>query len=252
MKKIFLSVFIFLMVISGLIYWKNYRLQQEIARVDSEFATYIPPRISDWGAIEDVSVTPLVDWHAETTDFRTEPGVSYLIKADHHTILFDLGYNAEQQVPSPLMYNMEKLGVTLDHIDMIFISHNHFDHVGGKKWMKANTLSTGNIQVELGKKKIFTPIPMTYPGQNPVNTQSPQILESGIATIGTIPAELIIGRIEEQALAINIKGKGILLVVGCSHQTIPKIIKRKNKRGLCLYLGLCTIFVLRNETSILH
>ncbi len=92
--------------------------------------------------------------------------------------------------------------------------------------MDTNSFSPGNMQSDLGHKKIFTPIDMTYPGQNPINTQIPQVLDTGIVTIGTIPAELIIGRIDEQALAINIKDKGLLLVVGCSHQTIPKIIKR--------------------------
>ena len=54
----------------------------------------------------------------------------------------------------------------------------------------------------------------------------PHRLEAGIATIGTIPSDLIIGRIDEQALGIKIKDKGILLIVGCNHKSIPKIIKR--------------------------
>jgi 7,8-dihydropterin-6-yl-methyl-4-(beta-D-ribofuranosyl)aminobenzene 5'-phosphate synthase len=31
---------------------------------------------------------------------------------------------------------------------------------------------------------------------------------------------------QEQALAINVKDKGIVFIVGCGHQTIPKLIKR--------------------------
>lgn len=226
MKKLFLAILTLLLAVGGLVWWKNYTLQKGIAVAHTAFTSYIPPKISDWGTVERVTLTPLIDWHAESADFKTEAGVSYLVKTGNHTILFDLGYNAEEAEPSPLMSNMAKLGVTMDDIDMIFISHNHFDHVGGKKWMDGNTFSPGNRQIALGAKKIFTPIAMTYPGQEPVATQIPQTLDSGIATIGTIPAELIIGKIDEQALAINIKDKGILLVVGCSHQTIPKIIKR--------------------------
>ncbi|QQS29471.1 MAG: MBL fold metallo-hydrolase [Sphingobacteriales bacterium] len=226
MKKILLAALFLLLIVSGLIYRKNYILQKEIAKANAEFNNYTPPKISDWGTVDSVFFTPLIDWHAESADLKTEAGVSYLIKAGNRTILFDLGYNPDEQEPSPLMHNMQKLGVSIDDIDMIFISHNHFDHVGGIKWMKNNTFSLGNTQIELGNKRIFTPIDMTYPGQQPINTQIPQLLDSGIATIGAIPAELIIGRIEEQALAINIKDKGILLIVGCSHQTIPKIIKR--------------------------
>jgi len=226
MKKLLRILIAFIVIISILIYWKNHKLQKNIAIVNQEFIDYDPPKISEWGSIENITITPLIDWHSETNKFKTEAGVSYLIKTDRHTILFDLGYNANQEEPSPLQENMAKLGITLDSIDMIVISHNHFDHVGGKKWMENNTFSLGNHQIDLGAKKIFTPIDMSYPGQNPINTKIPQVLDSGIATIGTIPAELIIGKIDEQALALNIKGKGILLIVGCSHQTIPKIIKR--------------------------
>ncbi|MBK7230875.1 MAG: MBL fold metallo-hydrolase [Saprospiraceae bacterium] len=221
--RILIALIIF---ISILIYWKNQKLQKDIAKAHQEFLNYKPSKIIEWGTVEKLSITPLIDWHTDQTDLKTEAGVSYLIKTDKHKILFDLGYNQKQKDPSPLQHNMAKLGVLLDSIDMIVISHNHFDHVGGKKWMDNNTFSLANNQIELGAKKIFTPIDMSYPGQNPVTTRIPQVLDSGIATLGTIPAELIIGKIDEQALAFHIKGKGILLIVGCSHQTIPKIIKR--------------------------
>ena len=226
MKKIILFFVFVTILISGLLFWKNNTLQKGIAKANAEFENYIPPKIANWGAVESVSIIPLIDWHAEMPDYKTEAGVSYFIKTDNSNILFDLGYNEQQQDPSPLQQNMTRLGVTLDSIDMIVISHNHFDHVGGKKWMNANTFCLGNVQTDLGIKKIFTPIDMTYPGQKPITTQTPQRLAAGIATTGTIPAELIIGKIDEQALAINIKGKGILLVVGCSHPSLPKIIKR--------------------------
>src|SRR5687768_5957380 len=226
MKKVLLILFILLIIIAGFILLKHSRLQKGIAKANEEFENYVPPKITDWGTVDQVSITPLIDWHAASSAFKTESGVSYLIKAGHHTIIFDLGLNLEEEDPSPLQYNMAKMGIDLDSIDMIMISHNHPDHVGGKKWMEAKTFSFGNVQSDLGVKRIYTPIEMTYPGQKPVATQMPQLLDTGIATIGTIPNELIFGKIDEQALAINIAGKGILLVVGCGHQTIPKIIKR--------------------------
>jgi 7,8-dihydropterin-6-yl-methyl-4-(beta-D-ribofuranosyl)aminobenzene 5'-phosphate synthase len=212
--------------IAGLVTWQQKKLQRGIAKAEEDFKKYIPSKLYNIGCVENLSITPLVDWHADATGYKTEMGVSYLIETDEHTILFDLGYNKNEENPSPLTHNMRKLGVEMSDIDMIFISHNHFDHVGGKKWSAGNTFSPENEQIDLGEKEIYTPIKMTYPGQNPVTTREPQKLATGIATIGTIPRELITGKIEEQSLAINIKDKGILLVVGCSHQTLPKIIKR--------------------------
>lgn len=34
------------------------------------------------------------------------------------------------------------------------------------------------------------------------------------------------GRIEEQSLAVNVAGKGLVLIVGCGHQTLPKLLRR--------------------------
>jgi metal-dependent hydrolase (beta-lactamase superfamily II) len=226
MKILFTALAVVALAIGGLFYGKNSALQKGIAAAEREFAAYVPEKISDMGSVGRVTVTPLIDFHAASPDLKTEAGVSYLIEADSVKILFDVGYNAKREDPSPLIHNMGKLGVAMADIDIIVISHNHFDHVGGKEWMDGSTFSPGNEQSDLGAKRIYTPIDMAYPGQKPITTREPKVLDCGIATIGAIGAELIIGKTYEQSLAINIAGKGILLIVGCSHQTLPKIVKR--------------------------
>lgn len=37
---------------------------------------------------------------------------------------------------------------------------------------------------------------------------------------------LVAGRIEEQALVVNVQGRGLVTIVGCGHQTVPKLIRR--------------------------
>ncbi|MDX1642553.1 MAG: MBL fold metallo-hydrolase, partial [Balneolaceae bacterium] len=91
-------------------------------------------------------------------------GVSYLVKTDSTTILFDLGHNPEEVSPSPLEHNMSQLGIDLDEIDTIFISHNHFDHVGGPRWVDEGSFSLGNEQKDLSGKEVYTPVEMEYPG----------------------------------------------------------------------------------------
>ena len=57
--------------------------------------------------------------------------------------------------------------------------------------------------------------------------KEPRVLKPGIASIGVIPRYLFLaGYTEEQSLAINVQGKGIVLIIGCGHQTIERIVER--------------------------
>ncbi|MDX1694982.1 MAG: MBL fold metallo-hydrolase, partial [Ketobacteraceae bacterium] len=156
------------------------------------------------GATDSLQILPLVNWHGAKPSLKTEMGVAYLVETDQQRILFDLGHNALSQSPSPLEFNMKELGIDMASINTFFISHNHFDHVGGKKWSAENTFATGLEQRPLGDVNIFTPVAMTYPGQTPVATSAPQVLSKAIATTGTLRRQLFMGRIDEQALVINL------------------------------------------------
>jgi 7,8-dihydropterin-6-yl-methyl-4-(beta-D-ribofuranosyl)aminobenzene 5'-phosphate synthase len=179
------------------------------------------------GETSSLEILPLVEFYASRQDLKTEAAVSYLIKTDKNTILFDLGRNAENSDPSPLLYNMEKLGVSLEDVDTIIISHNHDDHTGGDEWSRQRTFSVTATQIPLGDKKVYTPIPMTYPGLVPICSTKPIRVAQGVASTGVIANQLFfLGRIEEQAVAVNVSGKGIVLIAGCGHQTLSRILDR--------------------------
>jgi 7,8-dihydropterin-6-yl-methyl-4-(beta-D-ribofuranosyl)aminobenzene 5'-phosphate synthase len=179
------------------------------------------------GTTKSLTILPLIDWYPSRNDLKGEAGVSYLIKTDETSILFDVGFNEKQTDPSPLIHNMRQLGISTDDFDTIVISHNHLDHVGGIKWQKRKSFSLTNQQTDLKGKAVYTPVPLTYPGLEPVCTEDPVILAKGVATTGTISnQDFFMGRISEQALAINVEGKGIVLIVGCGHQTLPRILER--------------------------
>lgn len=78
-------------------------------------------------------------------------------------------------------------------------------------------------------KKILTPIPMTYPGQQPIHSSHPTKIAKGVATIGVISCPLFHDIVQEQALAFNVENKGIVIVSGCGHQTIEKILLRSER-----------------------
>ncbi|PKA02697.1 hypothetical protein CH375_21435 [Leptospira ellisii] len=208
-----------------IVYWILH--ETERAEVEAEWKEKKTTRILPYelGSTERLSILPLVNWHA-APGFRSEMGVSYLIRTDHTTILFDAGQNANEENPSPLLHNMSRSGISLSEIDAIFISHLHFDHVGGKKWERNGTFSLGNEQIVLSGKKIFTPVTLSYPGNAPMRIDGPTVLYPGIASIGPISRRLFMGRVDEQALAVNVLGKGIVLVSGCGHQTLRKILER--------------------------
>lgn len=225
--KILLSgIGIIVLIIAAVLAVTLYQHHEEKDAINKEYQGYSPTQIRDIGTTRNLSILPLVNWHSSSPDLKTEMGVSYLLKTDSTTILFDLAQNADEENPSPLEYNMDKLEVSIEEIDIIFISHNHFDHVGGQQWVDKGSFSIGNEQKDLTGKKVFTPIPMTYPDIEPKHTPDPTVIAEGVASIGTIPRKLYLGRIDEQALAINVEGKGLVLMVGCGHQKIPRIIER--------------------------
>jgi 7,8-dihydropterin-6-yl-methyl-4-(beta-D-ribofuranosyl)aminobenzene 5'-phosphate synthase len=47
-----------------------------------------------------------------------------------------------------------------------------------------------------------------------------------VTTIGVISCPLFHGIVQEQALAINLENLGIIIVSGCGHQTIEKLLDR--------------------------
>lgn len=85
---------------------------------------------------------------------------------------------------------MGELGVSLSSIDTVVSSHLHVDHVGWLNWMRRRTFSLGNHQLGLRGKRVFVPEPMRYPDVETVCSPDPTVVAAGVATIGTIRAQL--------------------------------------------------------------
>ncbi len=182
------------------------------------------------GETSRLEILPIVEAAAAAPGLLTEPGVAYLLRTDNSTVLFDLGFNQESAPDSPLTANMSKLGVRREKIGIIFISHPHRDHVGGHYWEERGTFGFGRGQPPLGRTRIYAPIPLTYPGSVPQLSEDPAVLAPGLASVGVIRTpDYFTGMISEQALAVNVRGKGIVLVVGCGHQGLERLLARAKK-----------------------
>jgi 7,8-dihydropterin-6-yl-methyl-4-(beta-D-ribofuranosyl)aminobenzene 5'-phosphate synthase len=188
-----------------------------------------PLELGETGTLE---ILPLYE-KAGQDELESGHGVSYLIRTEDATILFDVGNNTTASSPSPLEKNMDSLGISMDEIDMIVLSHRHPDHVGGQNWWTEKTFSIdGMTQPALGNISVFVPEVMTYPGSEPILAGKPTVLANGIATTGLItyaqpfPIWLALPKGDEQALAVNVTGKGIILITGCGHMGLDSLLAR--------------------------
>jgi 7,8-dihydropterin-6-yl-methyl-4-(beta-D-ribofuranosyl)aminobenzene 5'-phosphate synthase len=169
----------------------------------------------------------LVDWYAAQDDLETESGVSYLVQADDTTILFDLGLNRKGEKEPPLLRNMVRLGVDPADIDCVVLSHPHGDHVGGFKNQFAHRAIVRQENDPFVGKPVYATVPLALTGGQSIVIQAPRVLAPGVATLGPLPRALfLMGYVQEQALAINVQGKGLVLLVGCGHPGIEALIER--------------------------
>lgn len=182
-------------------------------------------KVKNPGSTKRLEIIPIVEAFSGIDSMKTENAVSYLIKTDNSTILFDLGANWEHNDPAPISFNMNCLGIKVEDIDAIILTHNHYDHNGGVN-EEERTFLIGNGQPALGDIKVYTPIPMNYPSSEPIFIPDPTKIERAVLTTGVIQSQIFFGEIEEQSLIVNVKGKGLVIISGCGHQTIQKIIER--------------------------
>jgi len=206
------------------------RLKDTNKRVEKELRTTPIQLLDNPGCIKRLRLLPLVDYYAQG-NLASEAGVSYLIQADDIRLLLDVGANEKKVHPSPLVANMEALGVALSTLDGIVISHVHQDHVGGIQEEKKRVFSLSRGEVNLQSMPVWAPDELgcsAYnPGARPQYVQEPVLIEKGIALTGPLPASLfLLGYTIEQSLVINVENKGLVVVMGCGHPTLPVILDR--------------------------
>jgi 7,8-dihydropterin-6-yl-methyl-4-(beta-D-ribofuranosyl)aminobenzene 5'-phosphate synthase len=184
-------------------------------------------KLKDVGIVKHLTILPLIDWYIAREGLIGEPGVSYLVRADDTTILFDVGYNTRGEHPSPLLRNMAALGVEVTDIDMVVISHAHEDHVGGTSHMMQHTFALSGQPVDLKRIPAYVPVPLSNPTARVTVVDGPQVIAPGVASMGPIPRQLFfLGWTPEQSLAVDVEGKGIVVIIGCGHSTLQRIVDR--------------------------
>jgi len=227
-------LYVFLIIAAIVLFFFLLKIVQMVAgrkKAEAFLSSMEPVKIKDFGSVENFSITPLVDFYAENSSFCTEEGTSFFIEAGVKRILFDLGFNKKNEHPSPLLKNKEILGIEPSVFDMIFISHLHRDHLGGTVFEKRKEFSLSAGEVKLNNIPVYAPDRVEASNNNPgpeikVIT-GPAVIDRGIASIGVHPRSLfLIGYTIEHSMVINLKGKGLVLIIGCGHQGTEAILER--------------------------
>lgn len=76
--------------------------------------------------IQEGSIINLYDAFGKDTALTKDFGFSCILKNFGKTILFDAGSNADF-----FKHNVERLGIDLKTVDVVVVSHGHFDHLNG-------------------------------------------------------------------------------------------------------------------------
>lgn len=110
---------------------------------------------------------------------------------------------------------MKKLDIDPLSIDEVFISHPHFDHVGG---LSAFLNKNNNV-------KIYVPISLRgiRNAKEIISVDEPIKLHENIFSTGELDHI-------EQSMAVK-TDKGLVLVLGCSHPKMENILKAASQFG---------------------
>ncbi len=76
--------------------------------------------------IQEGSITNLYDAFGKNDSLQKDFGFSCILKYAGKVILFDAGSNADF-----FKHNVEHLGIDLKTVDLVVVSHGHFDHLNG-------------------------------------------------------------------------------------------------------------------------
>ena len=140
-------------------------------------------------------------------------GFGCVIEIDGQTILFDTGSNGRV-----LLKNAKQMGIDFKNIDILFISHSHWDHIGG-----LDTIIEENPNITLiipssisnnMRKDLISLVKKVIVIDDNFTQISENLYSTGI-----------LGNVREQSLIIK-KNDELFIVSGCSHFGIDKIFER--------------------------
>ncbi len=215
---------------------------------------------NEYGLLDELAVTVLLeDCAGYDKGLVSQHGLSLLLEAragsEKKTILFDCG-----QEPGPVLQNMALLGHKPSAIEIIFLSHCHYDHTGGLTGIleacdkspvpvichpsvhRLNIATRPSFRV-VGMGPDNSPGAIESAGGKLIPVAVPLPLMKGAVTSGEInervsfentptlsiltieDGKTVPDRMNDDQSLIFLMRQGLVIVTGCSHAGIISIIK---------------------------
>ena len=192
-------------------------------------------------------ITVLYDAFGKRADLQKDWGYSALVEYGGKRILFDTGGN-----PDILEHNVKASGVDLSHLDFVVLSHRHGDHIGGMDYLLR---MNPNVKIYAprdnfggifgsalpgsfyrreeslppeqryfdGKSLETIPLGSAWPKAHIELIDKTTQIAPGLHLIALVSDKPTTMELKELSLAIDTPD-GLVLVVGCSHPGIDRIV----------------------------
>ncbi len=202
-----------------------------------------------------IRIITLVENTATKAKQRAEHGLSMVIERDGEQVLFDTGQT------DAILHNAKLLGVELSRINRVILSHGHYDHGGGLKYIANLTKPTVYAHPEIFRKrysKLSDDGNLRYIGIEGRSfyeglgvefslSEEPQEVIGGVYTTGfenmttdfeevdrnfvyEKDGELVKDDVlDDMSVVIETK-KGLFILFGCAHRGIINIMRDVEKK----------------------
>jgi len=157
-----------------------------------------------------MKVTIIYDNEISQPGLEAAWGFSCLVEANGQRLLFDTGGEG-----AILLQNLKTLNLDPRSIAEIFISHGHWDHLGGlAELLRLNR----DVRVYLPKSCSRPP-----EAREVISVQGPLEISENFFSTGELPGA-------EQSLVVKTE-KGLAVICGCSHPGVGAILEAASRFG---------------------
>ena len=210
-------------------------------------------------SVDRVKLTVLVEDSVNKPDLTAKHGLSFLVETasagSNSRILMDAG-----PPPDIALHNANVLKADIRHLDAIVISHGHYDHAGGLVEILRNVRRPTPVVVH---PLAFAPKFSLKPDLRFIGPDFDQrsvrdargvlllarnsvAIATGVITSGEVSRETDFEKVEgfwtvkdqrfaqdqmtdDQALLINVREKGLVILSGCAHSGIVNTVRHAQK-----------------------